>query len=56
MLKERRIYQLPLALALVVLAVLAHEATAQAPPRAFQKVMQPYVDAREIHGKRARGP
>lgn len=50
MLKERGIYQLPLTLALLVLAGLAQQASAQAPPQAFQKVMQPYVDARRFMG------
>ena len=35
---------------MVVLAGLAQEASAQAPPQAFQKVMQPYVDAKLFMG------
>ena len=62
MLRERGIYRLPagrqfvpgkplrMALAIVVLAGFAHEASAQAPAQAFQKVMQPYVDARMFMG------
>jgi len=60
--RERGNYRLPfgrqsgaskplrVALAIVVLAGLAHEASAQAPPQAFQKLMQPYVDARMFMG------
>src|SRR6185295_12642044 len=62
MLGERGIYRLahgrqfvaskPLqvALAMVLLAGLAQGASAQAPPQAFQKLMQPYVDARMFMG------
>src|ERR1044072_2548100 len=62
MLKERGIYRLPagrqsgaskplrMALAIVVLAGLAQEANAQASAQAFQKVMQPYVDAKTFMG------
>src|ERR1044071_3297777 len=62
MLRERVIYRLPhgrqfvaskslrVALAMVVLAGLAQGASAQAPPQAFQKLMQPYVDARMFIG------
>src|ERR1044071_3508717 len=62
MLRERGICRVPhrrqfvagkflrVSLALVVLAGLAHEANAQAPPQAFQKVMQPYVDAKMFMG------
>src|SRR6185369_2736899 len=60
--RERGNYRLPfgrqsvpskplrVALAIVVLAGLAHEASAQAPPHSFQKLMQPYVDARMFMG------
>ena len=59
--RKRAVYRLPhgrqiiskpllVAMALVVLAGLAHEANAQAPPQAFQKVMQPYVDAKMFMG------
>lgn len=41
---------LRVALAMVVLAGLAQEPSAQAPPQAFQKLMQPYVDARMFMG------
>ena len=62
MLRERGIYRLPagrqfvaikllrMALAMVVLAGFAQEASAQAPAQAFQKVMQPYVDAKMFMG------
>lgn len=62
MLRERGNYQvsdgrqlvpgkpLRMALAMVVLAGFAQEARAQAPAQAFQKVMQPYVDARMFMG------
>jgi CubicO group peptidase (beta-lactamase class C family) len=39
-----------MALAMIVLAGFAQEARAQAPAQAFQKVMQPYVDARTFMG------
>jgi CubicO group peptidase (beta-lactamase class C family) len=39
-----------MALSLVVLAGFAQEASAQAPAQAFQKVMQPYVDAKMFMG------
>jgi CubicO group peptidase (beta-lactamase class C family) len=39
-----------MALAMVVLTGFAQEACAQAPPQAFQKVMQPYVDAKMFMG------
>jgi CubicO group peptidase (beta-lactamase class C family) len=41
---------LRVALAMVVLAGWAQEANAQAPPQAFQKLMQPYVDAKMFMG------
>jgi len=41
---------LRMALAMVVLAGFAQEASAQAPAQAFQKVMQPYVDAGKFMG------
>ena len=61
MLRERGIYRLPdgrrfvpkplrMALAMVVLAGFAQEASAQAAAQAFQGVMQPYVDARTFMG------
>ena len=62
MLRERGIYRLSdgrqfvagkalrMALAIVVLAGFTQEARAQAPAQAFQKVMQPYVDARTFMG------
>ena len=62
MLREKGIYRLPdgrqfvaskplrMALAMVVLAGFAQEASAQAPAQAFQKVMQPYVDAKMFMG------
>jgi CubicO group peptidase (beta-lactamase class C family) len=62
MLRERGIYRLRdgrqfvpskrlrMALAMVVLSGFAQEASAQAPAKAFQKVMQPYVDARTFMG------
>lgn len=62
MLRERGIYRLldgrqfaaskllRVALAIVVLTGFASEASAQAPSQAFQKVMQPYVDARMFMG------
>ena len=59
MLRERRLLHgrqfvarksLRLALAMVVLAGLAQGANAQAPPQDFQKLMQPYVDARMFMG------
>ena len=61
MLRERGMYRLPagrqfvaskplrMALAMVVLAGFAQEASAQAPAQ-FQKVMQPYVDAKMFMG------
>src|ERR1043165_4595330 len=62
MLREKGIYRLPdgrqfgaskplrMALAMGVLAGFAQEASAQAPAQAFQKVMQPYVDAKMFMG------
>src|ERR1043166_822858 len=62
MLREKGIYRLPagrqsvaskplrMALAIVVLAGFAQEASAQASAQAFQKVMQPYVDAKMFMG------
>src|ERR1051326_6471752 len=62
MLRERGIYRLPagrqlvaskplrMALAMVVLAGFAQEASAQAPAQAFQKVVQPYVEAKMFMG------
>ncbi len=49
MLRELGLY-IRVALSIVVLAVFAQEATAQASTQAFQKVMQPYVDARTFMG------
>src|ERR1044072_5252356 len=62
MLREKGIYRLPdrrqfvpgkplrMALAMVVLVGFAQGTHAQAPAQAFQKVMQPYVDARMFMG------
>ena len=49
-LSPRKSAAIRLALAMVVLAGLAQEASAQATAQAFQKVMQPYVDARRFMG------
>ena len=62
MLRERRIYRVPyerqfvaskvlrVTLAMVVLAGLAPQSSAQAPTQAFQKLMQPYVDSKMFMG------